>query len=126
MKWAYAAIVQSRLFYGCIVWGPSLQFKVNKEKIDNINRLAAAILSNTRRSTPKLALEIMFNLPPNHILILREGLLSLMRNRYVIYSNWKLKNKDGTYPGHIRYWEKKALVYKVDLEGSEKTRQILW
>ena len=75
MKWAYKAIVQSRLFYGCIVWRPSLQTKVNKDKIDNINRLAAAMLSNTRRSTPRLALEIMYNLAPNHILILREGLL---------------------------------------------------
>ena len=126
MKWAYHAIVQSRLFYGCIVWGPCLQLKVNKDKIDNINRLAAAMLSNTRRSTPRLALEIMFNLPPNHILIQREGLLSLLRNRYVIYSNWRLKNKAGTFPGHIKYWEKKANLYSLDLEGSDKTRQLVW
>ena len=109
MKWAYNAIVQARLFYGCIVWGPSLRQKGNKEKIDNINRLAAAILSNTRKSTPRLALEVMYNLPPNYILVLREGLLSLARNRYVIYSNWTPKNKCMAFTGHIRYWEKKAL-----------------
>ena len=52
MKWAYTAIVQARLFYGCIVWGPSLRQKGNRDKINNINRLAVAIMSNTRRSTP--------------------------------------------------------------------------
>ena len=84
MKWAYTAIVQARLFYGCIVWGPCLRTKGNREKIDNINRLAVALLSNTRRSTPRLALEVMYNLPPNHLLVVREGLLSLSRNRYIM------------------------------------------
>ena len=126
MKWAYTAIVQLRLFYGCIVWGPSLRLKGNREKVDNINHLAVAMLSNTRKSTPRLALEIMYNLPPNHILVQREGLLSLMRNRFVIYSNWKLKNKTGTFAGHIRYWEKKVNMYELDLEGSDKFRQAIW
>ena len=80
MKWAYTAIVQARLFYSCIVWGPSLRQKGNREKIDSINRLAVAILSNTRRSTPRLALEVMYNLTPNYLLIQKEGLLSLARN----------------------------------------------
>ena len=126
MKWAYTAIVQARLFYGCIVWGPCLRHKVNKDKIDNINRLAVAILSNTRRSTPQMALEIMFNLPPNHILKQREGLLSLARNRYVIYSGWKTKKKTATYTGHSKYWEKKAGAYGLDLEGTDKLKRTIW
>ena len=75
MKLAYTAIVQARLFYGCVVWGPSLRQTGNREKVDSINRLALAILSNTKRSTPRLALEVMYNLPSNHLLILKEGLL---------------------------------------------------
>ena len=126
MKWAYTAIVQARLFYGCIVWGPSLRQKGNLEKIDNINKLAVALLSNTRRSTPRLSLEVMYNLPPNHLLIIREGLLSLTQNRYVIHSNWKPKNKKMTFTGHVRYWERKAIQYDLDLEGTDKTRQTIW
>ena len=126
MKGAYTAIVQARLFYGCIVWGPSLRAKGHREKIDNINRLAVAMLSNTRKSTPRLALEVMYNLPPNHLLVLREGLLSLARNRYVIYSNWKTKKKSQMFKGHIKYWEDKAVIYDLDLEGSDKTRCTIW
>ena len=74
MKWAYAAIVQARLFYGSLVWGPCIRQKGNKDKLDSINRLAVAMLSNTRNSTPRLALEVMYNLPPNHLLIQKEGL----------------------------------------------------
>ena len=126
MKWAYTAIVQARLFYGCIVWGPCLRLKGNKDKINTINRLAVAILSNTRRSTPQMALEIMYNLPPNHILVEREGLLSLARNRYVIYSGWRTKNKAATYAGHIKNWEKKAGAYGLDLEGTDKIKRTIW
>ena len=126
MKWAYRAIVQARLFYGCLVWGPCLRGKGNREKIDNINRLAVAMLSNTRRSTPRDALEIMYNLPPNRTLVVKEGLLSLARNRYVIYSNWDVKGKSVNYTSHIKYWERKAVDYNMDLEGSDKTRLIIW
>ena len=126
MKWAYKAIVQARLFYGCLVWGPCLRGKGNREKIDSINRLAVAMLSNTRRSTPRSALENMYNLSPNHILVIREGLLSLARNRYVINSSWLMKDKPVKYTGHIRYWEKKAMTYKMDLEGCDKTRLNIW
>lgn len=126
MKWAYTAIVKARLFYGCIVWGPSLRQTGNRDKIDSINKLMVAILSNTRRSTPRLALEIIYNLPPNHILIIKEGMLSLIRNRYVIYSDWSNKNKSCSFSGHIRYWEKKAEKYDMDLESSDKTRQCTW
>ena len=84
------------------------------------------MLSNTRKSTPRLALEVMYNLPPNHLLVIREGLLSLARNRYVIYSNWKLQRKSAMFTGHIKYWEKKEVLYNLDLEGTDKTRRTIW
>ena len=126
MKWAYTAIVQARLIYGCLVWGPSIRLKGVRDKIDNINRLAVSILSNTRRSTPRLVLETMYNLPPNHTLIIREGLLSLVRDRYVLHANWNTKNKAASFQGHMKFWEKKAIKYNMDLEGCNKTRQSIW
>ena len=83
--------------------------------------MAAAILSNIRKSTPRLALEVRYNLPPNHLLVLREGLLSLTRNRYVIYSNRITKHKCASFAGHIRYWEKEVEKYNLNLEGTDKT-----
>ena len=100
--------------------------KGNREKIDSINKLTVAKLSNTRRSTPRLALEVIYNLTPNHLLIIREGLLSLARNRYIIYSNWKMQRKSAMFQGHIKYWEEKAVLYDLDLEGTDKIRCTIW
>ena len=127
LKWAYTSIVQARLFYGSLVWGPSIRQKGKKERIDSINRLAVAMLSNTRKSTHRLALEVMFNLPPNHLLVQKEGLSALVRNRYVLYNKWKIpKKRDNSFIGHIKYWEQLAVKYNLDLKGTDRTRRTIW
>ena len=43
-----------------------------------------------------------------------------------MYSSWKPKNKKASFEGQIRYWEKYAVTYDMDLEGSDKIRQTIW
>ena len=103
MKWPYTANVQARLIYLSLVWGPSLRHKGIRDKIDSINKLAVDILSNMCRSTLSLGLEVMYNLPPNNILLIKEGVLSLARNRYILYSNWVVNSKAVNLIGHVKY-----------------------
>ena len=44
------------------------------DKINSINRFAAGMLSNTRNSTPRAALEVMYELIPIPLVIKREAL----------------------------------------------------
>ena len=43
-----------------------------------------------------------------------------------MYSNWETKKKSLMFTGHIKYWEKKAILYNFDLEGTDKTRRTIW
>ena len=65
MKWANTAIIKARITYACLVWGHSLEAETRKSKLNRINKLMVAILSNTRKSTPRDALEIMYGVPPS-------------------------------------------------------------
>ena len=68
----------------------------------------------------------MYNLPPNHILFIRKGVLSLARNRYFLHSNWVVKSKAVSFAGHVKYLEKKADKVNIDLEVTNKTKENNW
>ena len=42
------------------------------------------MMSNTRRTTPRLALEVMYDQPPLHLVIIQEAISALARIRTVI------------------------------------------
>ena len=69
MKWAYNSIVKTRSLYGVFVWGVALRQKTMRDKFNKLNFLAVSMMSNTRRSTPRLALEILYVLPPLHLVV---------------------------------------------------------
>ena len=63
MKWVYNSIVKTRLLYGVIVWGVAVRHKNMKDKLNKLNFLVVSMMSNTRRTTPRLALEILYDMP---------------------------------------------------------------
>ena len=72
---------------GVIVWGVAMRHKTMKFKLNKINFLAVTMMSNTRRTTPRLALEIMYDLPPLHLVVIQEVISAMARNRTVIIQN---------------------------------------
>ena len=73
-------IVLPRLKYGCLAWGNDVTTKTMVNKINSCNRLAAGMLSNTRNSTPRAALEVMYDLIPIPLVIKRATMASFVRN----------------------------------------------
>lgn len=69
------------------------------------------MLSDTRQSTPKIALEIMYNIPSTHILILREGPFNRSRDAQVRIDTGK--------PSHIKY------RYNISKEAMQELRHQL-
>ena len=117
LKWAYSAIVLPRLTYGCLAWGNAVTTKNMINKINSINRLAAGMLSNTRHSTPRAALEVMYDLLPIPLVIKREAMMSYIRNREALRDN----NRDRPEKAHIRKMEKLAKIWHLSSENSDRT-----
>ena len=122
LKWAYNAIVLPRLTYGCLAWGNAINTSTISNKINSINRLAAGMLSNTRHSTPRAALEVMYDLLPIPLVIRREAMTSYIRNREALRDN--IKDMPGK--AHIRKLEKIAKTWQLSNENSDRTSYNTW
>ena len=122
LKWAYNAIVLPRLTHGCLAWGNAITQKTMIQKINSINRLAAGMLSNTRHSTPRAALEVMYNLPPIPLVIKREAMSSFIRNKEAL----KTVNKGTSDKSHLQKWERLAKAWQLNEENSDRTSYNTW
>lgn len=127
IKWAYNAIVKARITYGAIVWGPALRHKIHRDKLNKVNILAASMIGNTRKSTPRIALEIMYDLPPLDLAVTYEAIASLARNRRVIVRDWPgFNSKFRTLIGHTLYWEKLAKDMRLDINDTDSIKLDIW
>ena len=127
MKWMYNAIIKPRIVYGCLCWGPALKYVTQRDKINSVTNLAVSVISNTRRSTPRLALQIMYDIPPLDLIVNYEAMACLGRNRQVITKDWPRQNKQSqTLIGHILYWEKMAKNMGIDLESTDRINMDMW
>ena len=64
VKWIFTAVVKPRITYGALVWAHSIQTISKKQRLGQINRLAAMMLTPTRKNAPTAALEIIHDLIP--------------------------------------------------------------
>ena len=122
LKWAYNAIVMPRLTYGCLAWGHTITTKTMINKINSINRLATGMLSNTRNSTPRAALEVMYNLPPIPLVVKREAMTSFIRNREALSDG----TKNLAPKLHLGKWENIAESWQLSKENSDRTSYTTW
>lgn len=105
----YNAIVRPRITYGAICWGPILRYKTNQDKINAVNNLAVSIIANTRKSTPRLALEVLYDIPPLDLVVQYEAIASLARNKHVMILDWPGYSKlSRSLIGHLLYWDRIA------------------
>ena len=85
------------------------------------------MISNTRKSTPRLAIEIMYGRPPLDVIITQEAISSIARNRLVMIRDWPGHNKKyRTLIGHTHFWEQKAKELRIKLDDSNSTKLTHW
>ena len=98
-----------------------------KDKLNKLNFLAESMMSNTRRTTPRLALVIMYDLPPLHFVVIQEAISAMARNRTVIIKDWPGCNKKHrTLIGHILYWEKQAKQLGLKIDDTDALKADKW
>jgi ribonuclease HI len=109
MRWAYTGIVRPALTYGCIVWAKAASRTGMRQRLTRLNRLALMSLGHLRRSTPTAGLEVVVNLMPLDLHILRTAVEAEWRTRdFRRISPGDLFTRTPGLKGHRQYLCEKA------------------
>ena len=105
LKWAYTGLVRPVMSYASMIWGHRVEADDIEEELRKLNRAALLSICRVPRSTPTRALEIILDIFPLHIFIIRTGLAAFQRLKRQTPLLW-----DGVYPNlthsisHLRFW----------------------
>ena len=106
MKWAYTGVVRPTITYAALNWGHSVEDESIIDALRHVNRMAMSTIVKVPRSTPTRAMEIILDITPLHLHILKEGLSTYLRLLPSLDIQWS-----GVYPNrtfsvsHRRYWK---------------------
>ena len=105
MRWAYTGVVRPVISYAALNWGHSIEDDSVIEALRHVNRMAMSTMVRVPRSTPTRAMELILDIMPLHLHILKEGLSTSLRLAKETEIRWS-----GIYPNlthavsHRRYW----------------------
>ena len=86
MRWAYKGIVWPALSYASLAWGHAVEAEDLQKICRKLNRLAMNTIIKVPRSTPTRALEIIFDIHPLLLHIMKEGLSACLRHNLLFAS----------------------------------------
>ena len=101
--WVYKMVILPKLLYGAVVWFPGTENVIVRQKLDSLQRLVMIMMSFCMRSTPTKPLEILFGLPPLHLVAQEKALMTAFRLRdEVDWNNWDGLPATGQRKGTLR------------------------
>ena len=104
VKWIYTAVVKPRLTYAALVWAQSIQTISKKQRLGQINRLAAMMLTPTRKNAPTAALEIIHDLIPLELALQETALNAYHRLKLMTQATWTNKRaKNVSLVPHLKF-----------------------
>jgi len=125
MRWAYLSIVRPMLSYAAIAWAKEAH-RFTK-KFERLQRLAATCFCNTKRSTPTLALELLYDLQPLDLHIKAQALNSYIRIQGRNKPGWDGVGKKLGRSGHLTWCKKElALAGITNLTSDVSPIQYNW
>lgn len=83
VHWLYVTIVRPIITYGCLVWWPALEKSCQLQLLSKVQRTATLCISGARRSAPRVALDVIFDLTPLDIFVRRCAARSALRLREI-------------------------------------------
>ena len=95
VEWIFTAVVKPRITYAALVWAHSIQAISKKQRLGLINRLAAMMLTPTRKNAPTAALEIIHDLIPLELALKETALNAYHELTLMTQASWtnnKAKN----------------------------------
>ena len=79
MKWMYEMIIKPVITYGSVVWCKRLQVQQSRKKIERVHSMACRMIGNTLKSTPTTALEIILDIKPIDLEIIKTAISTSIR-----------------------------------------------
>ena len=121
VKWIFQSIVKPRLTYAAVAWAQSIQTISKKQRLGQINRLAAMMLTPTRKNAPTAALEIIHDLIPLEYALQETALNTFYRLNLITNSSWTdKKTKNPSIKPHLRFLKNTGMLAtqnKMDTES---------
>ncbi len=121
LRWLFTMCVRPKLLYASHIWAGKLN-DLQKDKLRKINAQGCRLLAPCWRSTPRMTMEILWNLTPLHILAKGTAMATFLRIKTLIRPF--LKGEIGYQKGHLRdlMWEcsKNDMLICVDHKVERK------
>ncbi len=123
LKWLFAMCVRPKLTYASHIWAMKLT-DLQKEELRKINALGCRLLAPCWRSTPRMTMEIMWNMLPMHIFAKGTALATFHRIKPLIRQY--LKGDIGYQKGHLRDLMSECEDNDLTIEVDNKMEKKFW
>ena len=123
LRWLYTMCVRPKLLYASHIWGTNLNGK-QREELQRINSLGCRLIAPCWKSTPKMTLEIIWNMIPLHILAKGVAIGTFLRIKPLIRKY--LKGDIGYQKGHLKELDDECKKKNLENEVEEKVNKTFW
>ena len=118
MKWAYTGMVRPVISYAALAWGCKIEEEHIENELRRLNRAAINSIVRTPRSTPTRAMEIILDIFPLHLFIMKEGIAAYHRLQRQSSLQWDGITLNYTSAvSHLRFWD--YLSHDMGLQESD-------
>ena len=106
LRWAYTGIVRPVVTYAAMTWAHEAESESNTTALRRLNRMAVNTIVKVPRSTPSQTLEIVLDIIPLHLFILKIGVAAYKRLQHHIPLTWEGIFDNTTHSiSHLKYWD---------------------
>ena len=113
LKWTWTGMVRPILSYAAMIWSHETESKEINEALRKLNRKAMNTIVRVPRSTPTRTMELVMDILPLHLHLMKEGYAAYQRLQTHIPLTWEgvFENREHAV-SHLRFWQ----YFAQDLE----------
>ena len=105
LRWAYTGIARPVLTYAAMTWAHEVEDDDIQKALRRCNRLGMNTIVKVHRSTPTRALELILDILPLHLYIIKIGFAAQQRLEKHIPLTWEGVFDNQTHSvSHLRFW----------------------
>ena len=87
-RWLYTSAIVPMMSYGSAVWIKAIDEQGIREKLSSLQRMGLLSITPVRRGTPTASLELLYNIPPLHILLRERAEMTFLRLGSLQQTHW--------------------------------------
>lgn len=100
-KWLYTTCIIPMLSYGCAIWSKALDERSVQQKLSTLQRMGLLSITPVRRGTPTATLEVLYNIPPLHLLLHQRAEMTYLRLGSLQDAQWTASHQPAITRGRM-------------------------